>query len=378
MELETVTASEPVSTPESRPTGMRRRVMLFSLVSLATGIGLAYWVEQARYEKFTGYLQARSRTVAAACEAEVAEILVSPGSVIMAGEPIVRLKDRSLIQRLEVKRRDVESLEIKLSQSQAKLEVELELRRIDLLDRLSEAKLKAAQASRKPGNSIAGLPSSLRGGWERSAQPVSDRRTKLASTNRDSIKQAGATIASAEEPTSASPVSEYELCVQRIQELERANRELPGKIGRMMGVDLDQANLDHAKADLAKLESQQQELTLVAETSGTVGVFQKSVGEHVAPYEAIVQLLDEETPYLMVQIPSARVADFEPGTKVELKFPGKVRCKGRVTEIPPQTTSIPNDSSEAGGTKISVHVEPSGALWPSLPFGSTVEVKRAR
>ena len=69
---------------------------------------------------------------------------------------------------------------------------------------------------------------------------------------------------------------------QHIEELERSNRELPDKIARMLGIDLAQAHLEHAKAELATLEAKKTELTLVAETSGLVGVFQKSVGDHVA------------------------------------------------------------------------------------------------
>ncbi|HEY3963228.1 MAG TPA: hypothetical protein VGM05_01645 [Planctomycetaceae bacterium] len=363
---------------------MRRRVFVLSLLSLGAGIGATCWFEQVRYERYSGYVQARYRTVFSVREAQVSEILVSPGAPVMAGQPIVRLKDTAFQQRLEAKQRDVEALEIQLSQSRAKLEVEFELRRREILDRIFEAKLKAAQASRKQGQSLpiyGSTPggSTQRGGWEQSVPSATTKRTRHPSGEHNSVTQAsGAVMAGAEGSSAREPMTELELCAQHIDELERINRELPEKISRMMGVDLAQAHLEHAKAELASLESQKRELTLVADASGLVGVFHKDVGDHVAAYEPIVQLLDEEQPYLLLQIPSRQVSEFPPGTLVSLKFPGGVAGKGRVVEIPPQTSPIPEDGPSATETKIAAHIDPVGKLWPNVPFGSVVEVRRRR
>ncbi len=389
MESEAVAATEPKQTSETRSGGMptsampssamRRRVFVLSLLSLAAGIGATCWFEHVRYERYSGFLQARYRTVFSVREAQVSEILVAPGTPVMAGQPIVRLKDTAFQQRLEAKRRDVEALEIQLSQSRAKLEVELELRRREILDRIFEAKLKAAQASRKQGQALPVYGSTQRGGWEQSAQSAAAKRARHPSGERNSVTQAsGAVTAGADESSAREPMTELELCAQHIEELERINRELPEKISRMMGVDLAQAHLEHAKAELASLESQKRELTLVAEASGMVGVFHKDVGDHVAAYEPIVQLLDEEQPYLLLQIPSREISDFPPGTLVSLKFPGGTAGKGRVVEIPPQTSAIPGDGPGATETKIAAHIDPVGTLWPNIPFGSVVEVRRRR
>jgi multidrug resistance efflux pump len=171
-------------------------------------------------------------------------------------------------------------------------------------------------------------------------------------------------------------LTDAELCAQHIEELEKINRELPEKVSRSMGVDLAVARLSHARAELARLESQQRELTLVAETSGLVGVFNKDVGDHISAHEPIVQLLDEEQPYLLVQFPSLRIADFAPGTLVDLRFPGGKKGQGRVDEIPPQTSPIPVRGGTGSDVVITAHIEPVGPLWPNLPFGSEVEVRR--
>lgn len=374
MQLVPVAPVEPQQAPnppaEIRLPTSRRRVILLSVLSLTAGLAATMWYEQARYERFTGFLQARLRTVAAARDAQVAEVLVTPGTVVMAGQPLVRLKDIAFEQRLEAKQREIESLEIELSRTQALLEVELEWRRKEILKEIFDAKMKSTQTSSRKGLVPTGNSANKRGGWG----------SAVGSDDRSSIQQVGGDqpgVNGAGEP-SPLPLTDAELCAQHIEELERLNRELPDKISRSMGVDLAKARLAHARAELARLESQQRELTLVAEASGLVGVFNKEVGDHVAAHEPIVQLLDEEQPYLVLQFPSSRISDFAPGTLVNLHFPGGKKGQGRVEEIPPQTSPIPTPGATGSDTVITAHIEPVGPLWPNLPFGSEVEVRRKR
>ncbi|MFN6103420.1 MAG: hypothetical protein ACK5EA_03055, partial [Planctomycetaceae bacterium] len=94
--------------------------------------------------------------------------------------------------------------------------------------------------------------------------------------------------------------------------------------------------------------------------------------------DPLVQWWDVVCPFLRVQIPSDRVADFSPGTEVERVFPGD-RCGwGRVGEIPPQTSQATGTNGALGTTLVDVHVIPMGGLWPELPFGSQVVVRRPR
>jgi multidrug resistance efflux pump len=372
-------ASAALNQPEEiRLPASRRRIALFSAVSLAAGIAVAFWCERIQYEKFSGYLQARLRTVSASREAQVSELLVTPGTVVTAGQPLVRLKDTAFEQRMEAKQREVESLEIELSQSQARLEVELELRRKSVLESIFDAKLKSAQAARARNAFSTGM--NRDGGWGSRSTNSAFERAAAGNEDRPQIEQVGTVqpAGNAIGEGGKSAASEVELCSQHIEELERINRELPAKISRSMSVDLAQARLAHARAELARLDLQKRELTLVAEKSGMVGVFHKGVGDHVAAHEPIVQLLDEEQPYLLLQVPSPRVSDFAPGTLVELCFPGGKKGAGRVEEIPPQTSPIPGEGASSCETVITAHVEPVGKLWPELPFGSLVEVRRRR
>src|SRR5579863_8130249 len=295
MPLVPVAPVEPNQSPnpasEIKLPASRRRVVLLSLLSLTAGLAATLWFEHVRYERFTGFLQARLRTVAAPRDAQVAQVLVTPGTVVMAGQPLVRLKDAAFDQQLEAKQREVESLEIEVSRSQAALEVELEWRHKEILKEIFDAKMKGTQASRKV-NGATGFGSAGKGGWGSAAG--GDAHPSIRQS--DSIRQTGGDQEAKDAAGEPSKLllTDVELCAQHIDELERLNRELPGKISRSMGVDLAKARLAHARLELARLQSQQRELTLVAETSGTVGVFNKELGDHVAAHEPIVQLLDEE------------------------------------------------------------------------------------
>src|SRR5579863_5584549 len=131
-------ANDPQQTTENAPAPSRLRVIFLSLLALAAGIAATVGFESLRYERFPGFLQARMRNVAAARDAQIAEILVTSGSLVTAGQPLVRLQDAAFEQRLDAKKREIESLEIELAQNQARLEVELEWRRKNVLERIFE------------------------------------------------------------------------------------------------------------------------------------------------------------------------------------------------------------------------------------------------
>jgi multidrug resistance efflux pump len=145
-----------------------------------------------------------------------------------------------------------------------------------------------------------------------------------------------------------------------------------------MRIDTEQARLQFARQELALLEREQSKLTVRALGNGRLGLFLKQVGERVTAQEPLVQLFDEERPFLLVQIPSERIADFTPGTELELVFPGHRIGWGRVGEIPPQTSQATGANGALGTTLVDVHVMPLGGLWPELPFGSQVVVRRPR
>lgn len=381
MSLETVPAPQGPQAPVQILPAPLYRVLVLMLLAVTAGSAITLWLERSRYENFPGYLQARLRTVCSSREATISRILVTPGQAVSQGQPLVVLDDETFARRMLDRQHEVASLEIELARTQAALEVELDIQQRDISDRVFETKWRSAQLLRRhlyspdeflfPGPALGSAR-----GWQ--ASPTAGNQPPLP-------EEAMIQRASAENAAPGSPpgllrisVAEMDLCTDHIRELEKMSRDLPDKIRRSMGIDLVEARLAHARAALAATEKEQSQLTLVAETAGLVGVFQKEAGDRVQAHEPIVQVLDEEQPYLVLQFPSPRIADFSPGTVVDLRFPGGRKGKGRVEEIPPQTSDMPSAPGAKTDTVVSAHIDPVGALWPRLPFGSVVEVRRKR
>src|SRR5258708_2237611 len=107
MQSAPVAAQEPNQPGECLSFTLRNRALVFTVLALAAGIAAAFWFERLRYERFSGYLQASVRAVAAPRDARISEILVTSGSVVTAGQPLVRLQDTAFDQRLEAKQRQI-------------------------------------------------------------------------------------------------------------------------------------------------------------------------------------------------------------------------------------------------------------------------------
>ena len=377
-------AQSPASQPARFPASYGR-VLAMSCLALLAGIGVATWAERARYEEFSGSLQARSRTIAAGRNSRIAQILVEQGAVVAAGAPLLILQDDGLESALVQKQRDVIQLEAELKQTRARLVIELAWRKKELQSELFETRLKSAQylkqqfsnqlesivtasAARSVLESDTTSDSSDR--WICSLMTISDRPDdrRTLSLLRQQAALNALEVASAQ----------VELCDERLKELEQLIRDLPDSIRQSIGLDLVQGRLDRANADLAALQQKQQALTLVAEEKGLVGVFRKGVGDRVLAHEPIVQLIDEDQPYLLLQIPSRRIGDFPLETVVDLRFPGGKSGKGRLSQLPPQTAPDGSPLSTVTESFVIAQIEPAGVVWPSLPFGASVEVRRRK
>jgi multidrug resistance efflux pump len=369
------------ASPVSRSPVAQKRVILLCVAALGLGLLAARWIDRLRYEEFTGHLQARAFNLSSGRPARLARVLVHPGDVVTKGQPLVLLEDDNVPSRLAAKQREISTLEIEWARSKAELEVELERQNRDISNDIFEARIMRAKVIRE--ELIAPLPNPFSAeAAEKEAARISIVLPELPDFLTEDpvgVQTAGAQELPSESSRAVKPARpELELCDDRIRELERMHRELPAKINKAMGVDLAESRLNNARAELAAIETEQRQLTLTAEVAGLVGIFHKQVGDRVESDEPIVQLLDDEQPFLLVHIPSPRIADFAPGTVLELTFPGGLRGKGRVVEIPPQTTGISEDGSSGAPTMICVHVDPVGALWPNVSFGSQVGVRRKR
>ncbi|RPI90996.1 MAG: hypothetical protein EHM42_00505 [Planctomycetaceae bacterium] len=366
------------------------RMMVFCAAALLLGYSAVLGYETLRFEQFDGFLQASSQMATAGREATVERLLVEPGSIVATGAPLATLSDESLTRRLREQRHEVEARDRELARLEAELECRLQQEMLQIDDRIFDTRIKAAELERKARANP--MDPQASGSWPTLAgeglAPFRDRFQRPAILYDDGVVRK----ALGEVPAKKSPGSPRRdtadsrsrsesfstFCEERIHELEDRRQELPERIARTLRTEDERARLEFARQELALLESQQAMLTVRAEAPGRVGVFLKRAGERVAPQEPLVQLFDEESPYLLLQIPSRRIADFAPGTELELRFPGGRVGAGRVAEFPPQTTAVTGEATVRAETYLNVQVVRVGALWPELPFGSQVAVRRTR
>ena len=383
-----ISQSSETSSTTGAPIVSGVRAVVFAAVALGVGCGVASWVARGKYERFTGNLKARMHSVTCDRDVRLSQILTPQGKAVVSGAPLLKLEDAQLQTRTQKQKQLVQDLTDKVTETEAKVQLAVERERNSIKRDILDMRLLAAQLEgqrfEKDLEEVAHDPygetfksvsiveaNGVENVLERLPKPLvmsddqfSDEKVKnkLRKQKLENFKE---TLA-----------ARIEMCNLHLADLKKKSNELPEQVRRSMGLNRVQAELENAKTELASLEQQQQSLTINAPGTGIVGVYRKSVGSHIAAYEEIVQVLDEDQPHVLLQVPSNRVNDFAAGTIVELQFPGGKSAEGKVAEVPPQTVNAPGLAT--GETQIAVQIVPSGLIWPKLPIDTMVEIRRSR
>lgn len=376
-ELDGVAVSTPTSWGPSRINPWLAAGL--AACALLAGTVMVRQLDGVRHERYAGRLAARGSTVSVPFDAELDAVLAPTGTLVKRGTPIVRLRNSLVLRQIADARRDIAALEKEHGQLEAKYLVELDWRKRSIEAEMFETRIKSAGFLRqKLSHEVEQLA------WKAIEEDDQPRDAASAGRLVDQIgfrtvsrkEERVDTLLKSEAARNATEVAaaQVELCDQRLAELKTLLEEIPGRVRTSIGIELVEQKLADAKETLATLEAQESALTLTAESTGVVGVYRSECGGHVAAHGVIVQILDEDRPYLELEVPAERVVELRAGDKVELLFPGEVERTGRIESIPPQTAPV-----EAGARPIiRVPVAPAGKLWPTLPFGTTVEVLKSR
>jgi len=363
---------------------VRRPLLAALLVIVAIGVGTvaATRIHQPKPGGYIGNLSAVARTVTSNGHHRIVKYLVQEGETVNQGSPLVVLIDPTVEQRhLEAKQR-IGQLEVELAQAIARTEVEQQWRREELEREIFETQLKSSlYLQRKMSQAVEHIARQEM--MELMKQRPTDEVPlgEVIQIRRDAPplddRQQMESLLKIHEAKNAMEVAEtqVELCDERIEELKKLQQELPEMLRESMGVNVVEQQLADARKNLEQLNSQRAEFTLLAESAGTIGNFKHQPGEFLHPEQDILEILDEEQRFLLVRVPTTDLHKFQREGIVELEFPGNELRKGRVVEIPPQ--ALPAESSPQGGcvTQVAVHVERTGQLWPSVPFGTAVRVR---
>lgn len=363
------------------------RLLVVCLAGLLLGAGVVLGYEHLRFESWRGELQAVQSAVVGDRPALCQQWCCEPGEAVHPGQPLVVLHDASLQQRLRHQRRAIEAAESELTRLTAECEMRVELERRTIEDRLFEIRLKLAELGRAPPAPLVPSPvakdrwptladAGLHPLWRATQLPRRASRGALPAAILPSVAEL--TPRAETSPAPFDWAVARRMCDERILELERLRDELPGRIGQAMKLVEQQSELEFARHELSLLEAETARLTVRAAVTGRVGLLQKQAGEPVVPGDVLVQLFDDERLYLVMKVPSSRVGDFPQGSEVELSFPGGRRGRGRVSGLAPQAESAAIDGVTTGERVVEIRLTPTGPLWPTLPWGTGVTVRKPR
>lgn len=374
-------APEGVPTPPAPApaSGTRLRLALFSALSLCLGVAATVCLDRVQMERLSATYEGGPMNLSATRPGRIAAFLAAQGSRVKTDDLVVKLVDEGLEARLAALDARVRTLESELSTAQARAAAESQLTRHRLERELLETKLRSAEFLQ---NRFASQLEKT--AWDELGQA---ERPALAIRSLSDADWIGAlraegspeelrirallrrgTAANAEEVAA----SKLALCEERIAQLEKALAAVPEQAQASPDVLSATTRLETARAELGSLQAQSNELMLAAGQPGVVGVFRRRVGDRVAAGETIVQIVDDSRRCVLVRIDSTRINDFAIGSTHDLLFANGQAGQGRVSEVQPQ--------AEASGSRpqLVVRLEPAGASWPSMPFGSAVEVHRKR
>jgi multidrug efflux pump subunit AcrA (membrane-fusion protein) len=398
MTVETTTKQDvPASANVPTPPASKRRIFAFATGALLAGVAVVIGLSRIGSERHAGYLRSATERVTAGRQARITKLLVKSGDAINPGTPLLILKDASLDATRANQQHALAALEAELRQAQAKASVEIADRKSKLESEIFEAQLKLAGfeemrfdhrltlfASENrilfaQRESLASDTLIAWGGKEFDLpfKPMTiSKDRKSTGVERDYLHE----LQERESTRNRLEASEAQvgLCEERLNLLKKKLQGVPAQINEAFGVNVIQTRITTAQTSLAQLDAEAPTLTITAKKFGTVGVFAKGTGETVGPMDVIVELFDPEQPFVMLEVSTDHLAKYPVKAEVELVFPGNIIRKGQVSEVPLQVATLPgpeNPLSQNSG-QIRLSILPSGQLWPTVPFGSHIEVSR--
>ncbi len=353
------------------------RVLVFGGAALCLGVAVAETWGHRAAETLPAQLEVRRTAIVAGYDCQLAEVLARSGQRVEPGTPLLRFTDEKLDARLQAKRRELSAAIAEGERAAAAAEVELTWRRRELQREIYQTeqestRLEQERLSRQVEQIAWNEHLQQVDHWlERATEEVSLRPVALPSAKPDTARLQALLKEDAAAAAAESLQKQLTRIDARLKELNGLDAALENKVRVAAGVEVAHQRQTQIEAELAALEAQQASLTIQSTTCGLVGVWARQPGDHLAAGELVVELLDDAQVSLAAALPSRSLGKIQSGQTVELLFPGDLRLKGVVGDLPPQVTTT---STSAEDSSLSVRISPTGKLWPKLPVGTRVSV----
>ncbi len=356
-----------------------RRVILFGVLALASGIGLVGFAHGRAPAEYAGHLQVQRMPVVAQTAGVVTTLLSHEGEAIHIGDPLLTISNADIAAQRTQQQQRVTTLSIELEQALARAELELDWRFKELNQDIFTTHLQSTELLEEKYRhemekvALGDLLSSDSVALWTQEDTVFDSLV-LQDYHKDEGRLN--TVLRLEAASNSADVcsAQVDLCDQQLRWLEELKESLPTRVQQSFGVPLAEAQLKQAQAELNRLEAVSDHEIVDSSAIGTVGVFRHHVGDFVNRGDVLVEILDHARQSLSVEVPSANVDGFQVGGTVTLIFPGNQRRIGRVAQIAPQTVPVERNTMMATPSLIGLEVEPAGMVWPAAPVGTEIKV----
>ena len=302
---------------------MNRKTLLIPLALILAAGATTWWTTARRREKpllLSGAIEARDVEVGSLLGGRVSKILVEEGSLVAAGQPIVKFETDLIDLQIQQQRSKIE-------QAQANLTKALRGPRVE---EIGSARASAENAERERLRQKGLLEKGV------TAQQQYDAAETLAKTTREALLQ-----------------------------LERGNR--PEDIAAA------RATLQTEERQLAYLERQRAESIVAAPAAGVIESMDLRPGDLVGPNQPVARMLEPSQVWVRVYVPEPELGRVRVGQKALLTvdtFP-KTEFSGRIVEIRTQAEYTPRNvqtldqrMDQVFGVKVAI--DPAPQLKPGM------------
>lgn len=398
--------AEPLNLAGYRPAPLLKTMALICC-GLFVGCLLVYWMSLQSNAPLRGVLSADITSLRVPAESRLLSVDVTPGKEVFSGDQLLTLEKTEHLAMIQLQERRVLDLERQLQQAEAQAALDLAWRTRELDRELSDVRTRAhliQEVKRSSDDEVYRTTSSSGRIRRIGALGVVDARMASGSRYYSAQKKparANTMIfisgASGESSVDVRPPVPLTLPVQakaqpvrlasepaadgilsvearsvelRLERLEELREVLPQQVRRAAGVESMRVQFDEAIQRLKEMKTLSRDVAVLCPAYGKVGQIRYKAGDTMSTGEIMLKILHVDRRYVIINVPTHRVNEIEPGTIVDLIFPGNDRYRGKVSNLPMLAeTSRPEDTS-----LVTVRVEPTGRLWPEIPVGSHIDV----
>ncbi len=392
--------------PQSTGPSNSLRHLPASLVRTATLLGCAlligclfvHWLGLQSNQPIRGILATDITSLRVPTESRLVKSNVGPGDEVFSGDSLLILEKTEHLAIIALHEQRVRELEHRLQQADAQASLDLEWRTRELDRELSDVRTRAHLIQEVNRTSFEHVRSASR----TNSRGIATGTGVYAVSNpkilgvRSAVSNPMIFISGASGESSVgvprlpelpSPVQSRTVLASegngdsilsiearnvemRLRKLEEFRETLPQQVRRAAGVESIRVQFDEAAQRLTELKALNRDVEVICPKYGKIGQVRYKVGDMMSTGEIMLKILHTDQRYVLLNLPTDRVNEIEPGTSVVLIFPGNERYRGKVCTLP-----MLAEAADAGGqSAATVRVEPSDKLWPEIPIGSQIDV----